>query len=74
MVIVDKFAPKIHILITMWKVMSGFWSIMLSYTMTFVAQIQFRPDISTAVPDSRKLEVFKSQEFHDNHEYITLDC
>ena len=41
-------------------------------TVTFVAQIQFRPDISTAVPDSRKCEVSKSQEFHDNHEYITL--
>ena len=42
------------------------------YTVTFVAQIQFRPDISTADPDLRKFEVCKSQEFHDNHECITL--
>ena len=44
------------------------------YTITFLAQIQFRPDISTAVSDSKKSEVFKSQEFHDNHKYITLKC
>ena len=37
------------------------------YTVTFVAPILFRPDISTAVPDSKKFEVVS-----DNYEYITL--
>ena len=47
--------------------------IMADYrTVTFVAQKTFRPNISTAVPDSRKCEVSKSQKFHDIHEYITL--
>ena len=40
--------------------------------MTFMDQIQFRSDISTAVPDSGNYEVSKSQEFYDNYEYITL--
>ena len=31
-----------------------------------------RPDISTAVPDSKKCEVSKSQEFYGNHECTTL--
>ena len=41
-------------------------------TVTFVAQIQFKPDISTAVPDPRKCEVSKIQECFNNYEYITL--
>ena len=40
--------------------------------LTFVAPILFRPDVSTAVPHSRMLEVSKSQEFHDSYEYNTL--
>ena len=43
-----------------------------SHTMTFETQIQFRPDISTALPDSRMCDVSKSQESFENHEYITL--
>ena len=44
----------------------------LHITVTFVAQMQFRPDISTAVPNSRKCKVSKSQEFHNNYEFISL--
>ena len=43
-------------------------------TVTLVAQIQFRPDISTAVPDPRKCELSKPQEFYGKYEYITLKC
>ena len=32
----------------------------------------YRPDISTAVPDSRKCEVSKSQELYENYENIAL--
>ena len=45
---------------------------MTLYTVTFVAPILFRPDISTAVLDSRNFEVSKSQEFPDKYECITL--
>ena len=43
------------------------------YTVTFVAQIQHNPEISTDVPDSMKFEVSKSEEFYDNYECITLE-
>ena len=39
-------------------------------TVTFVAQIQFKPDIFIVVPDLQKCEVFKYQEFYDNHEML----
>ena len=41
-------------------------------TVTFVAPILFRPDISTAAPDSKMCEVSKSQEVYENHGNITL--
>ena len=36
--------------------------------------MQFKPDISTAVPDSKMCEVFKSQIIYDDYEYITLSA
>ena len=41
-------------------------------TVTFVAQIQFKPDISTAVPDSKTFYVSKYKELQDDFEYINL--
>ena len=57
-----------------WNKFVGSRSISLAnlYTVTFVPPILFRPDISTAVLDSRKFEVLKSQEFLDNYEYVTM--
>ena len=42
------------------------------FTVTFVAQIQFRPDTFSSVPDLIKCEVSKYQKFDGNYEYITL--